>query len=229
MKALAYTVNYLPLNYYKVWTPLWKLLEEKRLPYHAKVLELGPGPGTAGIALIDFYSKLASDNPNIRFSVDYTAVERERDFQQIWEHLVDKITLQLPVNFRVTIKLVTADAFDFIRQIPSKAFDVIIESNMLNQGEAISDANLGVINEGLAQGLTDHGYGILIEPGTKDQLPVLKKAIANNKLKLLFDINLTSVDITCNTLVKQCLDAGIRYKEKKEHWYSYTVVERKLQ
>ncbi len=229
MKALAYTVNYLPLNYYKVWTPLWKLLEEKRLPYHAKVLELGPGPGTAGIALIDFYSKLASGNPNIRFSVDYTAVERERDFQQIWEHLVDKITLQLPVNFRVTTKLVTADAFDFIRQIPSKAFDVIIESNMLNQDEAISDANLGVINEGLAQGLTDHGYGILIEPGKKDQLPVLKKATANNKLKLLFDINLTSVDITCNTLVKQCLDAGIRYKEKKEHWYSYAVVERKLQ
>lgn len=174
-KALAYTVNYLPLNYYKTWTPLWKLLEKRQLPYQARVLELGAGPGTSGLALIDFYSKLAEANPRLQFSVHYTAVEREMAFRKIWEHLVKLVTLRLPVNLDVSTKSVQADALDFMRQVPETAYDIILESNMLNPAENVSDETLNGIGEGFARSLTEHGRVIIIEPGVRSQIPILKK------------------------------------------------------
>lgn len=225
-KALAYTVNYLPLNYYKTWTPLWKLLEKRQLPYQARVLELGAGPGTSGLALIDFYSKLAEANPRLQFSVHYTAVEREMAFRKIWEHLVKLVTLRLPVNLDVSTKSVQADALDFMRQVPETAYDIILESNMLNPAENVSDETLNGIGEGFARSLTEHGRVIIIEPGVRSQIPILKKAMDSNDLKLIFEPNITSVDIAHNTLVKQCMDTGIRRKKTEEHWYSFVVAER---
>lgn len=226
-KALAYTVNYLPLNYYKIWTPLWKLLEKKQLPYQARVLELGAGPGTAGLAMLDFYSKLARANPQLRFSVDYTAVEREKTFQWIWEHLMKVITLKMPANLQINKRLICADAFSFIKQMPTAAYDIVFESNMLNQDEAVSGAALSAISEGSARSLTEHGCVILIEPGKREQIQMLKEAISGNDLKLIFGPDIASVDITNNTLAKQCMDIGIRRKKIEEHWYSFAVAERK--
>ena len=226
-KALAYTVNYLPLNYYKIWTPLWRLLEKRRLPYQARVLELGAGPGTAGLAMLDFYSKLAGTNPHLCFSVDYTAVEREKNFQQIWEYLMWVITLKMPANLQVKKKLICADAFEFMRQKTAAPYDIVFESNMLNQAEDIQIKALYAIGEGVARSLTDHGCVILIEPGKRSQIPILQKAMVSNDLKLIFEPDIASVDITHNTLVKQCMDTGIRRKKIEEHWYSFVAAERK--
>ena len=228
MRALAYTVSYLPPNYYKVWTPLWKLLEKKQLPYQAKILELGAGPGTSGLALLDFYGKLAVANPDIQFSVEYTAVERELSFQKVFDYLMDAMASALPTNLFVRRKLVHADAFDFINKITDPAFNIVLESNMLNQDENIPDEALSTIGEGFARSLCEEGIVILIEPGKRDQLPILEKVVSHDSLKRIVDPQITSVDASSITLVEQCLKTGIRRKAIAEHWYSVVVAERKV-
>lgn len=227
MRALAYTVSYLPLNYYKCWTPLWKMLEQKKLPFQAKVLELGAGPGTSGIALLDFYGKLAAFNPGIRFAVDYTAVEREKDFQPIFDHLMGSMVSDLPENLHVSTGLIHADALDFMEKNNGPAYDIVLESNVLNHDEHITAESLSALSENFAHVLNENGHVILIEPGKKDQIPILEKAVGNEHFKPAAGPEITSVDTSSITLVNQCLKTGIRRKKITEHWYSVIVAERK--
>lgn len=226
-RALAYAVSYLPPNYYKVWSPLMQLLDRKLLPYRAGVLELGAGPGTAGLALMDFYGKLAAANPRYQFSLEYTAVEREADFRETFDALTDKMIAELPANLHVSKKLIRADAFDFVKKAPAAAYDIVLESNMLNRDENITGAMLSALSEGLARCVKEQGHIILIEPGRQDQLPLLEKAVSHNMLGTIAGPEITSVDTSSITLVNQCLEAGIRKKAIREHWYSVIIAERK--
>lgn len=227
IRALAYTVSYLPPNYYKIWTPLWKLLEKKLLPYRAKVLELGAGPGTSGLALLDFYGKLAVANPQFQFSLEYTAVERETAFTQIFNYLWGSMISKLPENLHVCKELIHADAFDFMNSISDPTYDIVLESNMLNQDENITDEALSELSEGLAHCLNNQGHVILIEPGKREQLPLLRKAIMHSGITPIAEPEITSVDTSSITLVNQCIETGIRKKSIKKHWYSVVVAERK--
>ena len=50
-----YTLYYLPVNFYKIWRPLTDLLEKNQIRTKCSILELGSGPGTSVLGLIEFY------------------------------------------------------------------------------------------------------------------------------------------------------------------------------
>ncbi len=114
--ADGYVISYLSVNFYKIWLPLWNLLREHNLLANIRVLELGAGPGTATWSLVGFYRMLAEENPGVSFSIDFTIVEKEAAFKNVFETIQSEVVADLPQNFTVTMEIILyeEDAFDYL-------------------------------------------------------------------------------------------------------------------
>ena len=227
----GYTVAYMPVNFHKIWLPLWNLLEDQKLPYEAKILELGPGPGTATWSLVEFYRLLARDNPQRKFLLQYTAVEREPDFQHIFLRIYEKLKNDLPDNLHLEMKLITdANAFDYLISQNLNSLDIIVESNMLNEAENTSKKEIQSYLFGIQQNLAGNGVAIFIEPGKNDTIKYLNSIsqAAEDCYECATYIKATksAVYLEENSLVQESLSVGLRYKQKLEHWFSYMILER---
>lgn len=227
----GYSAVYLPVNFYKIWLPLWKLLEKRKLPMSLKILELGPGPGTSTWSLLSLYRALAQQNPHSRMELSYTAVELEKDFAEVFERIRDKIKDNLPHNLTIQVNLLSGcDAFEYINNIEQPDYDLIIESNLLNQNEDCSDKIITDYLSGVGKSLKAGGHVIMIEPGTNEQMLFLEKLsdMAGDQADcMLYDeVKKTSVYLVNNTLVQQAVAIGLRYSRKMEHWFSYLILEK---
>lgn len=228
----GYTVTYMPVNFHKVWLPLWMLLEDGKLPFNAGILELGPGPGTATWSLVEFYRLLASDNPNLKFSLLYTAVERETDFRYIFACVQEKLQNSFPDNLSITMNLIPGvNAFDYLTSQNLRNLDIVLESNMLNEAENIGKHEIQSYLGGIQQKLREHGFAIFIEPGKNSTLNCLRavsvKAEDSYNCSIYKEATKSAVYLGDNTLVREALKIGLRYKQKMEHWFSYMILERK--
>lgn len=56
---LPYLMYYLPANVFKVWKPIIDLLVKNELKPELSILDLGAGPGSVPIGIIEFYKELA--------------------------------------------------------------------------------------------------------------------------------------------------------------------------
>ena len=227
----GYAVVYLPVNFYKIWLPLWKLLEKGRLPMNPIILELGPGPGTATWSLLSLYKVLALRNPQNRMDLTYTAVELEKDFAGIFRSIWTKLEEKLPPNLSVHMNLLSGqDAFDYIGNLEQPEFDLIVESNLLNQNEDQSDEMVKRYLSGVGKGLKAGGHVIMIEPGTNEQILFMENltALAGEQAACLpYETAVkTSVYLMENSLVQQAIKIGLRYSRKIEHWFSYLILEK---
>lgn len=160
----AYALYYLPINMQKIWRPLLDLTITDSLEPSCRVLELGVGPGSATIGLIEFYKYLAYDNYSTEFYIDITVVERESAFLKIFDSLMEQYTHSLPSNLNVSIKSINADVTEFLAHNENSGYNLIIESNMLNQNEHISACYLEDIAHNLIRALGKHSSLIFIEP-----------------------------------------------------------------
>ena len=132
-----------------------------------RVLELGAGPGSATIGLIEFYKYLAYDNYSTEFYIDITVVERESAFLRIFDSLMKQYTCSLPSNLNVSIKPINADAVEFLNN-ENSGYNLIIESNMLNPKEHISALYLEGLAHNLIRALEKHSSLIFIEPAKQE-------------------------------------------------------------
>lgn len=160
----AYALYYLPINMQKIWRPLLDLTITDSLEPSCCVLELGVGPGSATIGLIEFYKYLTYDNYSTEFYIDITVVERESAFLKIFDSLMEQYTHSLPSNLNVSIKSINADVTEFLANNENSGYNLIIESNMLNQNEHISACYLEDIAHNLIRALGKHSSLIFIEP-----------------------------------------------------------------
>jgi len=160
----AYALYYLPINMQKIWRPLLDLTITDSLEPSCRVLELGVGPGSATIGLIEFYKYLTYDNYSTEFYIDITVVERESAFLKIFDSLMEQYTHSLPSNLNVSIKSINADVTEFLANNENSGYNLIIESNMLNQNEHISACYLEDIAHNLIRALGKHSSLIFIEP-----------------------------------------------------------------
>lgn len=181
----AYALYYLPVNMQKIWRPLLDLTITDSLEPSCRVLELGSGPGSATIGLIEFYKYLAYDNYSTEFYIDITVVERESAFLRIFDSLMEQYTRSLPSNLNVSIKPINADAADFLDHNENSYYNLIIESNMLNPNEHISACYLEDIAHNLIRALGKHSSLIFIEPakqGLTDFLRTIKAILLREGL-----------------------------------------------
>jgi DNA helicase-2/ATP-dependent DNA helicase PcrA len=225
-----YVAVYLPVNFYKIWLPLRECLHDNILPCKANILELGPGPGTATMSMITFYSTLAKCNPKIEFILDYTVVEREQEFLKVFSALVNHVIKNTKIpNLIINLRQINADAFSFLAQEQTDNYDVIIESNMLNHSEAISNDKLSIYATALKGLLNEDGLGICIEPGTNEACCILNKLTlvkdCKSPLKCITLPRKQSVNIAEITLNKEAINLGLR-SNHQEHWFSYAVFQK---
>lgn len=230
-RALSYMLLYLPVNFYKIWKPLLECLKNGRLVNEAKVLELGPGPGTATMSIMAFYAELALANPQEQFSLDITCIEREKDFISLFKELTNTYVCDMSTipNLKIKKNIYRGDAFDFMYNEERHQYDIIIESNMLNNNECIDEYRLEVFVNGLQQNLRQKGIAIMIEPGTCDQKAILEDLVAKSthksSMKCLFGPEQVVQDNTHMSFLTELIDMGLRCKKNYQHWFTYTVLE----
>ena len=177
-----YALYYLPINFYKIWRPLTDLVKQSQLKEELKTLEIGCGPGTSTLGLIEFYVHLAKENTDRKFRLDITVVEREKEFLKIFKSIYDEYRKALPSNLVVKIVAHNKEIKGDFALDDTQKYDLIIESNMLNPNEKGEKEKIHNSLIRLFESVMNkHSSVILIEPAQKQ----INKELKEFKNKIL--------------------------------------------
>ena len=163
----AYILYFLPSNIYKIHLPLKelslhpkKILSKKLL----KILDLGSGPGTTILGILDFFS-----NQKKMPSLEFTAIDSVAENLSIAKNLFKLFTENINIDASLkTFKINIEKA----GTIPQVTYDIIILSNILN--ELFYDDNkripkrVSFLNTIIDKFLTPDGSCIIIEPALRE-------------------------------------------------------------
>lgn len=169
-----YTLYYMPVNFYKVWQPLIDLLTYNLIQEKLNILELGVGPGSCTFGMIEFFKILAIDNLEKNFVINFSLIEKEKEFIDIFGNIFENYKFTFPKNLSININWIHADLNNDITMKNSK-YDLIIESNMLNHNEKISQKVIDNLIEMSSNSLNKHSSIIFIEPADEKVVNYLKK------------------------------------------------------
>lgn len=232
-----YTLRYFPVNFFKIWTPLYDLLTKGQIKENCTVLELGCGPGSSTMGFIEFYKILACDNPYISFNLNFVLVEREQSFCNIFKAIYEQYSCDFPGNLNINIVFRNEDIAAFFANWNKESFDYIIESNMLNPNEKVDCSSLGLHCDSFIRLLKPHSSIILIEPGKKGlshYLYQIKSILVKNGLSVFSPCNcdneicqmfpLARVKTSGISLIKDSISAGIFNEKKDVHYFEYAVI-----
>lgn len=235
-RTKEYAMMYLPVNMYKIWLPLRKLLSDHCLPIEyqignntlpLKILELGAGPGTSTFGLLDFYKALANENPEKRFIIIYHIVELEQDFEDVFLSLIESYMKEIPSNMTVSIqRTIQRDAEKHMLYCTGMDYDLIIESNMINASEHHSDDYKVRLIPDIISALRPGGFAILVEPGKLTNINMIKQLISKCSENIWQNPEKASISMKNNTIyLEQCRkDIGMRYSGYMEHWMSSCIL-----
>lgn len=159
-----YLLTYLPAHYYKCWQPLSYALENHLLANHLRVLEIGAGPGTTTLALIDFYNRLARENRDTKFVIQYDLIEAQPGFIKIFKFLYERIQQDLALNLHLYVRCQQGEFVDLLPTLPDAAYDLFIESNVLNASEGLKNADAALVTSQAQRALVPGGLAMLVEP-----------------------------------------------------------------
>ena len=232
----AYALYYLPVNLQKVWRPLLDLVITDSLPAKCSLLELGAGPGSSTFGFTEFYHWLACDNPDKKFSITITIIERDSGFIDIFRNLWDDYKATLPDNLNVSISWRCDDAISFLLHCEENKFDFVIESNMLNPNEHIEESQMEILARQIKTTLKRHGSTVFIEPAKQNlshYLKSLKKALLQNGMNCYSPCfcdnpecaQFASAQLNTSkiSICKELYDAGIISKPAEYHAFEYAV------
>ncbi len=95
-----------------------------------RILDVGTGPGSVPIGIIEFYKSLAKSYDDIELSLSFVLVEKEEEFLNIATRMIRSTTKDLPENLLINIEttyndIVTKD----YRNSQLGKFDLITMSN----------------------------------------------------------------------------------------------------
>lgn len=195
-RYLSYLIYYLPVNIYKVWKPLIDLHTRSILKPQLKILDIGTGPGSIPIGIIEFYKTLAERYADIQFSLNLTFIEKEIEFTEIANNMIGFIRKYLPTNLEISIESIFNDIVskDYVNN-ELKKYDLIIMSNFLAINEMDNQYNgVGIVNN-FYRHLYKDGSLIIINPGDSNNSKTLNTI--RNKLINKGKFNLYS---PCNSI-----------------------------
>lgn len=195
-RYLSYLIYYLLVNIYKVWKPLIDLHTRSILKPQMQILDIGTGPGSIPIGVIEFYKTLAETYTNIEFSLNFTFIEKEIEFIKIATDMIDFIKKCLPTNLEISIDSIYNDIVskDYVNN-KLKKYDLIIMSNFLAINEMDNQYNAVSIVNNFYKYLYKDGSLIIINPGDSNNTKILN--MTRNKLINEGKFNLYS---PCNSI-----------------------------
>ena len=132
----------------------------------------------------------------------------------------------LPKNLHVEMnEVISTDAFDYLRHYGGTGYDIITESNMLNNNEHVDDDYIDDLIENLNKSLEYFGKAVLVEPA--DESAEFMKKIAE-RLAGRNDFTLTrprteALDVSDVKLFSDACKCGLRDKKENKHYFVYTV------
>ena len=163
----AYIIYFLPSNIYKIHLPLKelslhpkKILSKKLL----KILDLGSGPGTTILGILDFFSK-QKKRPSLEFTAIDSVAENLTIAKDLFKLFAENINIDASLKtFKINIEKAGT--------IPQDTYDIIILSNILN--ELFYEDNkriakrVSFLNTIIDKFLTLDGSCIIIEPALRE-------------------------------------------------------------
>lgn len=171
----SYLFYYLEANIFKVWKPLLDLQLNNVLKKDLVILDIGSGPGSIPVGIIEFYKLLSSKYPEIDFSVVIDIIEAEDKFIKIAEHMVSEVAYTTSSNLNVVLRRkihrILDDKFDCSGL---DTYDLITMSNFLTVNERDNVRQGASIINALSYRLNDDGSIIVIEPGDVENGKMLK-------------------------------------------------------
>lgn len=182
----AYILYFLPSNIYKIHLPLKELSlhpQKFLLKKELKILDLGSGPGTTILGILDFFS-----NQEKRPSLEFTAVDSVAENLSITNDLFKLFTKN--INIDASLKTFKIN-IENTRALPEGSYDIIILSNILN--ELFYDDNkriaerVSFLNTVIDKFLTPDGSCIIIEPALRETTRGMLK-VRDNLIKNGFKI-----------------------------------------
>jgi ribosomal protein RSM22 (predicted rRNA methylase) len=162
----AYLAYFLPSNLSKIHKPLQELslhprhlLEKETL----RILDIGAGPGTASIGILDFFSQQER-----RPRLDFLAVDQVAGNLKAAEELFISTPHRKALD--ASLKTVQADIGGMVHLLHGH-FDMIVLSNILNElfahDEAGNEKRAAIVSSILRRFLADDGSCIIIEPALR--------------------------------------------------------------
>lgn len=172
---LSYLMYYLPVNTFKIWKPLIDLHINSCLKRNIKILDIGTGPGSIPLGIIEFYKSLAVSEPNIEFSLDFDLIDSEKSFLELAKKMIvmsgNDIPLNLTINVEETIYSKVTSQYDHSKL---GEFDIITMSNFLTKNEKRNSEYSYNIVSNFKRNLKEDGAIIIIEPADEGNCTVLK-------------------------------------------------------
>jgi ribosomal protein RSM22 (predicted rRNA methylase) len=159
----AYVLYFLPANLSKIHTPLRELFLHPKIfvsKERLRVLDLGAGPGTAVLGVLDFFARQER-----RPTLEFTAVDHVAENLREAENLFRKHRAEHGVN--ASLRTVKTDIERSGAHLTGE-FDIIILSNALNElfhgdGERIPK-RIELLKSVLGRHLAPDGSAVIIEP-----------------------------------------------------------------
>ena len=236
-QSKEYTLRYFPVNFFKIWTPLYDLLTKDQLQPDCTILELGCGPGSSTMGFIEFYRILACENPTMQFKLNFALVERESTFKDILKTIFEQYAVDFPCNLAVKINFFNEDLDTFFERGCKSRFDYIIESNVLNPNEKIYSSRLEQHCDSFCRFLNPHSSIILIEPGKEglsDYLYRIKSNLTKNGLSIFSPCScdnevckmlpLAKVKTGDISLISESRDINVFNEKKDRHYFEYVII-----
>ncbi len=163
----AYLAYFLPSNLSKIHKPLHELSLHPRnllLKERLRILDIGSGPGTATLGLLDFFSR-RDKGPRLEFLAIDQVAQNLRDAEELFKTFPQRKYLDASLK---TVQSTIAN----MQLLLVDRFDIIILSNVLNEifahderkYEKRTDLLCGILKQNLADG----GSFIIIEPALRE-------------------------------------------------------------
>lgn len=191
-KELSYLFYYLPQNIYKIWRPLIDLHIRDLLKNHLKVLDIGTGPATIPLGVLEYYKIIAEIFPQNEFSISFTLIDSNSQFLDIAKNLLNSIKEKFPSNINITLDKAICKSIDndntWIKDLGE--FDLITMSNFIHPNEDKGNCNLITLFEGFKNNnMHKKASIVVIEPSDDKNCSVFKEfrnEIINRKILKLF-------------------------------------------
>ena len=173
---LSYLLYYLPANLFKIWKPLLDLHIRSTLKPTLKVLDVGTGPGSIPLGIIEFYNSLAQSYREVNFSLCFTLIEAEQKFLDIALNMIESMKINLPPNLVVMVDAIFCDVItsDYTNN-DLDHYDLVTMSNFLTFNERNNNKEATAIINKLKKYIDVAGSLIIIEPGEEKSCLALKR------------------------------------------------------
>jgi len=182
----AYMMYFLPSNIYKIHLPLkelslhpQKILSKKEI----KILDLGSGPGTTILGILDFFSK-QKKRPSLEFTAIDSVVENLSIAKDLFKLFTENVNIDASLKtFKINIEKTEA--------IPEGSYDIIILSNILNElfykEEKKIAKRVSFLTTIIRKFLASDGNCIIIEPALREttrEMLEIRDSLVKNGFKI---------------------------------------------